>query len=137
MHRRYVALLRAITNVGMQPFREALEELGFTDVASYGMSGNLIFTTDRSDRATLERRIAARLGAATFVRTRAELERVVGQDPFRGQPGASVMFLARPPTAARRRALLRLDFAASRPVLHGSTLFFVHPARLRGKRTPL
>jgi uncharacterized protein (DUF1697 family) len=136
MQARYVVLLRAISNVGMQPFRQALEELGFSDVESYGMSGNLLFNADRSDTAALERCIAARLGAAAFVRTRPELARVVAQDPFRGRPGASVLFLARPPAAARRRAFLRLDFEAPRPVLRGRTLCFVHPARLLGKRTP-
>jgi hypothetical protein len=30
MRPRYLVLLRAITNVGMQPFRQAIEELGFT-----------------------------------------------------------------------------------------------------------
>lgn len=58
---RYVALLRAITNVPMKPFRRALEELGFTDVESYATSGNLLFNARASDPAALERRIAARL----------------------------------------------------------------------------
>ena len=55
---RYVALLRAISNVAMQPFRQAMEELGFTDVASYGMSGNLLFNVDGSDIASIERSIS-------------------------------------------------------------------------------
>ncbi len=117
----------------MQSFREGMAELGFTDVESYGMSGNLLFNADRSDPASLEHRIAARLGAPALVRTRVELARIVAQDPF----GSSILFLARAPTAARRRAFLRLDFEASRPVLRGRTVFFVYPASLRGKRTPL
>ena len=134
---RYVALLRAISNVAMQPFRQAMEELGFTDVASYGMSGNLLFNADGSDIASLERSITVRLGAQTIVRTRTELVTVVRQDPFRDRPGASVLFLARAPTATRRQAFLELDFEEPRPVLRGRTLFFLYPSRLRGKRAPV
>lgn len=137
MQLRYVALLRAISNVPMQPFRQAMEELGFTAVESYGTSGNLLFSADRSDAAALERRIALRLGTAAFVRGCPELARVAADDPFRGRGGASVFFLARPPAAGRRQAFLRLAFEAPRPVLRGRSLFFVHPARLRGKRTPV
>ena len=32
---RFVALLRAISNVPMQSFRERMEELGFTDARSF------------------------------------------------------------------------------------------------------
>jgi uncharacterized protein (DUF1697 family) len=131
--RRYVALLRAISNVRMGPFRDALRELGFIDVESYGTSGNLMFTTDHLDTAVLERRIGARLDVTVLVRTRSELARVVAEDPF----GSSVLFLSRPPTAARRRAFAELDFEPPRPFLRGRTAFFVYPVRLRGKRSPL
>jgi Protein of unknown function (DUF1697) len=129
---RYAALLRAISNVGMASFRKAMEELGFAEVESYGMSGNLLFTAHRSDPASLERHIAKRFGTPAFVRTRLELARVVAHDPFR----AAVLFLAHPPPAARRRAFMQLDFEVPRPVLERSTLYFVYPARLRGKRGP-
>jgi hypothetical protein len=46
------------------------------------------------------------------------------------------MFLARAPTAARRRAFLALDFEEPRPVLRGRTLYYVYPARRRGRRSP-
>jgi Protein of unknown function (DUF1697) len=130
--RCYVVLLRAISNVKMQPFREALADLGFKDVESFGMSGNFFFRAGCLDKSTLERRIEARLGVTAFVRTHSELARIVTEDPV----GSSVLILSRPPTAARRRAFARLDFAPPRPVLRGSTVYFVHPARLRGKRVP-
>jgi uncharacterized protein (DUF1697 family) len=60
MSHRYVALLRAITHMGMAPFRQAMEELGFSDVRSFGMSGNLIFSARLQPATTLERRISAR-----------------------------------------------------------------------------
>ena len=132
MRRRYVVLLRAISNVGMQSFRDAMTRLGFRDVESYGMSGNLLFTADRPDTATLERRIAAEFGTAAFVRTRPELAKIVADDPY----GSTIVFLAKAPTPTRRRAFLHLDFETPRPVLRGRTLFYVYPGTLRGKRTP-
>ena len=130
---RYVALLRGITNMPMKPFREALEELGFTDVESYATSGNLLFNARATDPASLERRIAARFHTAVFIRTRSEMARVVAQDPL----GAIVMFLAHPPAAAKKRAFLDLDFQEPHPVLRGRTLYLSFPLLLRGRRTSL
>ena len=131
MKKRYVALLRAITNVSMKSFREKMEELGFTDVESYGTSGNLLFNAKGKDTASLERHITAVFGTAAIVRTDSQLARVIAQDPF----SSSILFLARSPTAAKRKKFLQLDFESPQPVVRGKTLYFVHPARLRGKRT--
>jgi hypothetical protein len=109
-----------------------LGELGFTDVESYATSGNLLFNARSSDPAALERRIAARVGTAVFVRTPTEMARVVAQDPL----GAMVMFLAHPPAAAKRHGFLDLDFQEPHPVLRGRTVFFSFPLLLRGRRTP-
>jgi len=129
--RRYVVLLRAITNVSMKPFRDAMEEMGFTDVESYATSGNLLFDARTTDARALERRIGRRFGTDAFVRTRTELARVVAQDPL----DALVMFLERPPTTARKRAFLDLDVREPRPVLRGRTLYLSYPLLLRGRRT--
>jgi hypothetical protein len=131
--RRYLALLRAITNLPMKPFRDAMQEMGFSDVESYGISGNLLFDAATTDVGSLERRIARRFGTDAFVRTRSEMARTVAKDPL----GAIVMFLERPPTAAKRRAFLDLDFQEPGPVLSGRTLYFSYPLLLRGRRTPL
>ncbi len=130
--RRYVALLRAITNVSMNPFREQMQDLGLQQVESLGASGNLIFSTDCANGALLAERIAARFGRPTVVLGRRGLAQIVTRDPF----GADILFLVRAPTAARRRAFLQLEFEAPCPVLRGRMIFFVHPARLRGQRTP-
>ena len=131
--RRYVALLRAISNLPMQPFRDAMQDMGFTDVESYGMSGNLLFDASPAEARALERRIGTRFGTDAFVRTRAEIARVVASDPL----DAIVMFLERPPTAARKRAFLGLDVQGPRPVLTGRTLYFSYPLLVRDRRTPL
>jgi hypothetical protein len=96
------------------------------------MSGNLLFNADRSDITTLESRITAELDAVALVRTRPELAKIAAHDPFR----SAILFLARAPTAARRREFLRLEFELPRPELRGKTVFFAHPATLRGKSTP-
>lgn len=132
MPHQYVALLRAIAHVGMQSFRAGMEELGYPEVESYGMSGNLLFNAVDSDIPEHERRITAKFGTPAIVRTRVDLARVVAQIPFE----SDVLFLAQAPTAARRRAFLGLAFEAPQPVLRGKTVFFVHPARLPGKRSP-
>src|SRR5262245_26560201 len=131
--RRYVALLRAITNVPMKPFRDALEEMGFTNVESYATSGNLLFDAQPTDARALERRIAECVGTDAFVRTRTELARVVARDPL----NAIVMFLERAPTTVRTRAFRDLDFREPIPVLRGRTLYYSYPLLLRGRKTPL
>ncbi len=130
MRRRYVALLRAITNVSMRPFREGLEALGFSDVESYGTSGNLLFNAEGRDKTSLERDITARLGALAIVRSRAELAAIVAADPI----GVDILFLAHAPAATRRKIFLELEFESPAPVLRGKTVFFAHPTRLRGRR---
>ena len=117
----------------MKPFRDAMEDMGFTNVESYATSGNLLFDAPATDARSLERRIAGRLGTDAFVRTRTEMARVVAQDPL----DAIVMFLDRPPTTARKRALLELDVREPGPVLRGRTLYFSYPLLLRGRRTPV
>lgn len=91
MPRRF-ALLRGL-NVGghtvrMIQLREIFEDMGFSDVATFIASGNVIFDSDDTDSGALERRIEASLRAelgydvATFVRTCDELTRIADEDPF-------------------------------------------------------
>jgi uncharacterized protein (DUF1697 family) len=116
----------------MAPFREAMEELGFDDVESYGMSGNLLFNAAGKDRKQWERKIGARLGTLAIVRTRSEIRRIVAADPF----AAVVLFLSKAPSTGRRRAFAELGFSEPAPVLRGREVFYVYPVTLRGKRTP-
>jgi uncharacterized protein (DUF1697 family) len=133
---RYVALLRAIANVSMAPFREAMEEMGFANVETLGMSGNLLFETDKDDVATIEARIGKRFGTTAILRTAAEMKRAARRNPFGRRDGAAILFLAKAPAAGRRRAFQAIDFEDPPPLLVGKTVFFVHPARLVGKRSP-
>jgi uncharacterized protein (DUF1697 family) len=137
MRRRYAALLRAISNVPMAPFRRALEELGLEDVASYATSGNLLFNAPGAAPGELERRITARLDRVTLVRTRTDLARVAAANPFPRRTDVVVLFLSRPPAAARRRAFLRSDFQPPAPVIQGRAVYYSWPVRFRGRKSPV
>jgi uncharacterized protein (DUF1697 family) len=133
---RYVALLRAISNASMAPFRARLESLGFEDVESYGMSGNLFFSTDSSDREDLEQRITAEFGTPASVFTRLEIAKAA-RHPYREHDGAAVMFLTRTPSRSARAALTALVLDPPVPQIHGRITQLVFPARRRGRRTPV
>lgn len=89
---RYVALLGSI-NVGgnrlkMADLKAALEDEGFTNVATVVASGNVLFDHAKAADAKLEERIAGvvkdRFGIDSFaaVRTKAELEAAIDGNPF-------------------------------------------------------
>ena len=90
---RFIAFLRAI-NVGggrtvrMQSLRQAFESLGFSSVATFIASGNVVFETTTKKTKTLERKIEKALREAlgyevrTFVRGEAELAKIVNHRPF-------------------------------------------------------
>ena len=89
----HVALLRGINvggrnRVAMAALREVVEGLGHTGVATYIQSGNVVFTSEETDTATLaaalKRAIADQLGVQpkVVVLTREELAQVVEDTPF-------------------------------------------------------
>ena len=89
----HVALLRGINvggrnRVAMAALREVVEGLGHTGVATYIQSGNVVFTSEEADPATLaaalERAIADQLGVRpkVVVLTREQLAQVVADNPF-------------------------------------------------------
>ncbi len=113
---RYLALLRGI-NVGgknlikMAALKACFEEMGLARVRTYIQSGNVIFDSQKTDRARLTAQIEAGL-LATFglelpvvVCSAAAMERVVAQAPdgFGDQPDEyryDVIFLKEPLTAS-------------------------------------
>jgi hypothetical protein len=78
--------------VAMADLRKVVLGLGYTDVATYIQSGNVVFTSEEADTemiaAALERAIAGHLGVRpkVVVLTRAELARVVANNPFPEEP---------------------------------------------------
>jgi uncharacterized protein (DUF1697 family) len=109
---KYVALLRGI-NVGgnniirMADLKLAFEKMGFNDVRTYIQSGNVIFSTNIKNIATLEKKIEKELSkrfkfiATVVVVSRIELQEIVKKAPkgFGTEPKkyySDVIFLKRP-----------------------------------------
>jgi len=111
----YAALLRGI-NVGghnkvpMSELRRVVEALGHTDVTTYIQSGNVVFTATKNvTPAAVERAIKNEFGfdITVVLRTRAELQRVVKDNPF-GRADLKTVhvgFMASKPSAATVRDL--------------------------------
>lgn len=88
----FVALLRGV-NVGgnniisMRTLKESFEKSGFTDVATYINSGNVIFTTKETDARKLEKKIEQilskdfQLDSKVVVRSLAEIAKLVESLP--------------------------------------------------------
>jgi uncharacterized protein (DUF1697 family) len=88
----FVALLRAV-NVGgtgklpMSELKEICEKLGFESVRTYIASGNVVFTSCKSEaviKAALEKRLETYAGkpVGVLVRTAAEMAQALADNPF-------------------------------------------------------
>lgn len=137
---RYVAFLRAI-NVGghvvtMDRLRTLFEEMGFADVATFIASGNVIFTTDETDTAALETRIAAHLQnalgypVATFLRTDAQVKAIAECECFpqaerETAQGLNVTLLASPLPPDAAESLNRFTTDVDRFHAHGTELYWL------------
>jgi uncharacterized protein (DUF1697 family) len=88
----FIALLRAV-NVGgtgklpMNELKAMCEELGFGSVRTYIASGNVVFTSRKSEAAiktALEKRLEAYAGkpVGVLVRSAAEMAQVLADNPF-------------------------------------------------------
>jgi len=139
----HIALLRAVNvarhnQVAMADLRAFLVALGFRDVRSLLVSGNLVFGGGRLAGPALERRLeaeaATRLGLETdfFVRTAEEWRAVVAKNPFREAAGRDpgrlhVMFLKDAPGAARARALQATITGRETVAAAGRQAYIVYP----------
>ena len=107
----FVALLRAV-NVGgtgklpMSDLKEMCEALGFAGVRTYIASGNVVFSSRKSEsavKAALETELEAYAGKpiGVLVRTAAEMQAVLADNPFpKAAPNRTVaVFLDKPAPA--------------------------------------
>ena len=112
----FVALLRAV-NVGgtgklpMSDLKDICEELGFGAVRTYIASGNVVFTSRKSEaaiKAAFEKRLEvyARKPVGVLLRTAAEIAKVLADNPF-------------PKAAPNRTMAVFLDRATSADTLAG------------------
>jgi uncharacterized protein (DUF1697 family) len=98
----HVALLRGINvggrnKVAMADLREIMASLGYTDVATYIQSGNVVFSTDGQDTAAVAAAIGkavedrAGVRSAVLVLTRAELARIERDNPYPDEPNPKMV----------------------------------------------
>ena len=96
----YVALLRGI-NLGkrrlkMEDLRRIAAGLGLESPETYIASGNLLFASDKSEKALkteLEKRLAEHMGApvGVMIRTARQMADIAGANPFAREPGNKVV----------------------------------------------
>ena len=138
----YVALLRGINlgarnKVSMADLRDLFDALGAEDVRTYVQSGNVVFKSRVGNPAELikvvERRIRSDLGLSVTVllRTKAELAKVLGGNPFvesgRDPTKLHVTFLADRPDRARVRDLEEREFGPDEHRVVGREVYLYCP----------
>jgi uncharacterized protein (DUF1697 family) len=142
-----VALLRGI-NVGgrnkvpMSDLREAVEQVGHTDVSTYIQSGNVLFTSSRPRaeiESELEQELERRFGfpVVVVVRSHAQLRAIVQQAPkgfgtMTDTYHSDVIFLRSPLTPAKAMKVVRLRDEVDQAWTGRGVLYF---ARLSARRT--
>ena len=148
---RYVAFLRAI-NVGghtvkMNDLRAIFEAQRFERVETFISSGNVLFDSDVSDQAKLERSIERALEAElgfpveTFVRSARELSEIVVRHPFdrgrvaMGGRSVYIAFLSRPPTREAAGRLEALGTAAHTFAIVGREAYWLRRGRIGSSRS--
>ena len=137
---RYVALLRGINlggrNVKMERLREIFADIGFSDVATYIASGNVIFSSEDTDEDGLTRIVEAGLRdalgyeVATILRTGPEMVAVAGHEPFPGRPDVgkvplNVAFLREPPSREMAESVLALRTPEDEFHVHGREIYWL------------
>lgn len=131
----HVAFLRAINvgkrRVSMERLRRPFEDLGLDDVTTFIASGNVYFTSSRKAaelEGALEAALADALGfeVVTFVRSSAQLARVVDDQPF-GAKGdlAHVGFLKKAPPAGRKATLEGMSTTTDEVTARGKQVYWL------------
>ncbi|HMB52276.1 MAG TPA: DUF1697 domain-containing protein [Thermoanaerobaculia bacterium] len=118
------------------------EAMGFTDVAAFLASGNVVFSTDEGDAEALAEKIEKGLEEAlgyavpTYLRSADEVREIAGREPFGDDELAAsdgkpqVALLAAAPGDAARDAALAHASDADRLAIHGRELHWLPAGRL-------
>jgi uncharacterized protein (DUF1697 family) len=144
----HAAFLRGINlgnrrRVKNEQLRDAFEQAGFEDVATFRASGNVVLRAeegldDSEVRARAETGLADALGfeVAVFVRSVAELAAIAAREPFSKKELAAssgkqqVALLPSRPAAPARRKALALASEADRLAVEGSELHWLPRDRM-------
>jgi uncharacterized protein (DUF1697 family) len=119
----------------MADLRNVMSGLGYTDVATYIQSGNVVFSIDRDDPAELEREIEQGIAQETgldvsvLVRSQAELAAVIDGNPFQEAATSPttlhVFFLSASPDEERLEKIDPLQFEPDEYRL-GDRVMYLH-----------
>jgi len=143
----YIALLGGINlgkrRVKMNVLAEIFEGLGFTEVATFIASGNVLFATRSTDAAALESRIETHLERSlgypvrTFLRTRSEIADLAQIRPFSAastdlEPSLYVGFLKLSPPEATAQKVESLRTERDTFRIRGREMFWQVAGKLTG-----
>jgi len=143
----YAALLRGInlgggTKVAMAELRSVCSDLGLSRVETYIQSGNVVFSSRRTDVAGLTGELESAVSGAfgfeipVVLRSGSQLGVVAGANPFveagNDERALSVGFLGARPESERVRMLLSDPLASPSPggdefAVRGEEVFIHHP----------
>ncbi len=146
----YIALLRGI-NVGghsvikMADLRELFKSFGLSDVSTYIQSGNVLFTSNESNRDTLSANLEDNLESALgypikiFLYTTAELQVASSKNPFEPERHeheqlCHLLFLSGKPDTDHIESLLALQGEEYRFHVEGQVLYYAYPRSAAGHR---
>ncbi len=145
---RFIAFLRAI-NVGgartvkMDALRQPFESLGFSKVATFIASGNVVFETTNKNAKTLtskiEKKLRERLGypVEAFIRTDAELAEIANSKAFRqseidAAAQFNIIFLANTLDDQSKQKVMALRTDTDEFRVHGREIYWLR-RRKRGR----
>jgi uncharacterized protein (DUF1697 family) len=139
----HVALLRGINlgknnRIAMADLRGVIAELGYEDVSTYIQSGNVLFSTPRTDTTAIAQEISAKIHGSFSIKSdvvvlsRQELAQAVSDNPFPPEHKlVHVIFLAAEADAALRERIALLEAAKGggrdKITAIGRVLFFYTP----------
>ncbi|HVS24162.1 MAG TPA: DUF1697 domain-containing protein [Gammaproteobacteria bacterium] len=137
----YVSMLRGV-NVGghgrikMAALKKAYLAIGLGDVQTLLQSGNVVFTSQSSDRDALAKRIAQEIERRfdfktdVLIRTLAEVRMLIERGPKTARADPSkllVMFLSRVPDARAQAALLKEYKGPEMIEIRGPEVYLYYP----------
>jgi uncharacterized protein (DUF1697 family) len=144
----YVALIRGVNLGGhsivrMSDLKKRFESLGLEGVVTYIQSGNVVFSTEGTDRDRLSRKIEAGLSdlmgrpTKVFLLSPQELKKAAAGNPFDPErmdkeQRCHLMFLSAPPSAAQRRGLRTVQGEEYRFSIKEKVLYYAYSRKYDG-----
>jgi uncharacterized protein (DUF1697 family) len=146
----FIALIRGI-NVGghaiikMADVQMLFESLGFANVTTYIQSGNVIFSSHKTNKEKLagqiEKKFKSSTGSETkmFILTRDKLKKAAAHNPFEPERyekemRCQIMFLSAKPDASHSKALIKLKGEEYLFHIHDDVLYYAYSKKYDGKR---